>query len=138
MFWRRRSSRPVDCFLIYAWCKPDGNEPLVQVTSTGDEAVALEATLQRHRPDLWIQWQPVPWHREQTSEAAQHAGERFIHLALTGMEDYPTGLAAFDDVAAADAMVARHHARYGDAHRRTVVLGQWLSEEYPLPPDQAL
>lgn len=132
MFWRHRSPRPIDCYLIYARSGPYGNEPLVEVVATEDEALTLEATLQRQRPDLEIQWQPVPWHREQGSATSQRSGERFVHLVLTGMEDDPTGLAAFYDVAAADAMVARHHARYGDAHRRTVVLGQWLSDDYPL------
>lgn len=135
MFWRHRRPRPVDYYLIYVRNEPEGDEPLIEIVASKDEVVALEATVGRQIPNLRVLWETVPWYREQVSEGLQRTEEVFVHIAFVGMEDDPIGIAAFDDATKADAMVADHNARGVEAHRRTGVLGQWLSEEYSLSTD---
>lgn len=135
MSWQRRGSRPVDCYLIYGREEPDGDEPLVEVVATEGEAYELEATVGRQIPNLKIQWETVPWYREEGAVASRNTADRFIHLAFLGMEDNPIGLAAFDDISNADSMVADYNSRGEGAHRRTVALGKWLSDRHSLSTD---
>lgn len=135
MFWRRRTSRPVDCYLVYGREEPNGDEPLLEVVATEDEAFALEVTVERQIPNLKIQWQPVPWHRNQGSTPLQSLEKHLVHVVLEGLEDNETGLGVFDNPADADSMVAKHVASGAEVHRRTVRLGQWLSGKYSIATD---
>ncbi|WP_198533113.1 hypothetical protein [Carbonactinospora thermoautotrophica] len=129
MFWRRQRPSLPDCYLVYARRGHEGDEPLVEVVATEEEALAIDAMVRERYPELEIRWETVPWHRAKESlEVNGHV----VHVVFTGAPDNVIGLAAFDDRDAADRIVEEGRARGDDLHRRTVTMGQWLNDEFPL------
>ena len=135
MFWRHRTSRSVDCYLVFGSEQPDGDEPLVAVVATEAEAIALETDVEKQIPNLEIFWQPVPWRRSLSSASSQPVDEHLVHVVLEGLEDNEIGLGVFDDAAEADSVVAKNLATGAEVQRRTVRLGQWLSGKYSIATD---
>jgi hypothetical protein len=128
----RRPTSDTSCYLVYVRPGIEAPEPLAEVLDSEDKVRALDMAVRQRYPELEVRWEQIPWHLLDRTTLSEHQ-RTLIHVVLTGAQDDEIGVAAFDDAAEADRVVAKNRVTGGDYIRRSVHVGEWLRQgDYPL------
>ena len=85
-------------------------------------------------PGFEIWWEEVPWYRSETGDDERQR-VRTLYLVLEAVPGNEVGIAAFDELAPAEALTRQRTAQGGGEFLRVVTTGSWLNDIVP-PSDE--